>query len=664
MLDAPETDNSDIGLRIPRFSTGYMNPSVDSRKDFYEYAVGEWIKNNPVPKDKTRWGAFNEVHERNLVLLREILEESASDLTAAPRSPKRLVGEFYRSVMDTKRIEKIRFKPIQALLEQINSTEKGESLGRCLAQLQNFGVNALFASYSAADKKNSSVYALYIEQGGLSLPDRDYYLRDSFAEIREAYRIHLVRMFSLAGESEEEGKRLAEIVFSLETEMAKASRSRVDLRDEEKNYNRIETASLNAKFSSMHLRTFLEASLVPSTEFVVMGQPEFFESIDRLISERPITDLRVYLRWHLLHAFATLLHSAVDAEDFDFFHKKLRGQPEPEERWKRAVHATDGLLGEALGKLYVEKHFPPEAMTRAVLMVDDIRDVFKERLANLPWMTEPTRKQALAKFFRFRAKIGHPKVFRDYSSINIDMTDCIGNVCRAAEFEAHRQANRVGKPVDKEEWLATPPTINAYFHPMENTINFPAGILQPPFFDVALDDAVNYGGIGGVIAHEITHGYDDQGRRFDAEGNLRDWWSPEDENRFQARAKEIMELYGALEPLPGLPVNGELTLGENIADFGGVSIAYEALKRRLEKEPGKRKMVDGFTPEQRFFIAWAQIWRQNIREEELRRLLTMDPHAPARYRAVLPAINDQDFDLAFPPNIEEQVKEKKHLGVW
>ena len=651
--------------KIPHFSIDYMNLSANPRNDFYDYSVGKWVRTNPIPQDKSRWDAFSELHERNLVLLKQILEESALDSSSEPGSPKRLVGEFFRSAMDTKRIEEFGFKPIQNLLDRVKVTEKGEDLGRCLAQLQNVGVSALFASYSEADKKNSSVYTFYLEQGGISLPDREYYLADSFAEIREAYRIHLARMFTLTGESEDDSKRLAEIVFSIETDLAKVSRSRTDLRDEEKNYNRLATEELDAKFPSLCLRTFLKESKVTATEFTVMGQPEFFESVDKLVSERPVEHLRTFLRWRVLHAFASLLHSAVDSENFDFFRKKLLGQQEQEARWKRAVHAVDGLLGEALGQLYVEKYFPPEAMRRAALLVEDIRTVFKERLTHLTWMEEPTKQQALAKFDRFGVKIGHPKVFRDYSSVSIDESDYVGNVCRAVEFEAKRQANRVGKTVDKEEWLMTPPTINAYFHPMENTINFPAGILQPPFFDVNLDDAVNYGGIGAVIAHEITHGYDDQGRRFDAAGNLRDWWTPEDEKRFQDMTKDVVELYSANEPLPGMHVNGELTLGENIADFGGVSLAYAALKRRLEKVPGKREKIDGLTAEQRFYISWAQIWRENIREEELRRRLTIDPHAPNRYRAVLPAINHPDFDSAFPASQKETtIAVKKHVGVW
>src|SRR5487761_4218 len=652
---------------IPRFTVGYMDPSADPREDFYRYSAGAWIRTNQVPADKALWTAFDELYEWNLHLLRSILEDSAADDSAEPTSPKRLVGDFYKSAMNLERIEELRFQPILDEFQRVEEIASGEDLARCIAELRTDGVQALFTSYSLADKKNSSVYTFYLDQGGLSLPDREYYLADSFKEVRDAYREHVARMFVLAGEGEEESKRLTELVLSLETDLAKTSRARADLRDEEKNYNRFATSDLESKFPSIHLPTFLKALGVPPAEYVVIGQPEFFASVDKLLSEKPIEQLRTYLRWRVLHAYASYLHSPVEREDFDFFHRKLMGKQEPEVRWKRAARTIDELVGEALGRLYVEKHFPPEAKKRTAILIEDIRAVFRERLSRLPWMTEATRQQALAKFDKFGVKVGHPEHFRDYSSVVIDPSDYVGNVRRAAAFETRRQANRVGNSVDRTEWYMTPPTVNAYFSPTENEIVFPAGILQPPYFDVTLDDAVNYASIGAVIGHEITHGYDDQGRKFDGEGNLRDWWTPDDEREFQARATGVAELYGSQEPLPGVHVNGELTLGENIADFGGVSIAYEAFQRRLSQEPKKRQeKIDGLTPEQRFFIAWAQIWRENIREQELRRLLTIDPHSPMRYRATLPAINHPAFDQTFPPakNEARSSTSQHHIAVW
>ncbi|MDG6996958.1 MAG: M13 family metallopeptidase [Nitrososphaerota archaeon] len=649
---------------IPGFSVGYMDLSTDPHVDFFRYSVGEWVRTNQVPSDKSLWTAFDELYERNLHLLRSILEECSSGPSAELGSTGRLVGDLYKSAMNTKRIDEQGFRPILDELRRVEASTRGEDLARCIAELRTHGMQAFFASYSQADKKNSSVYALYLDQGGLSLPDREYYLAESFAEVRDAYRVHISRMFAIAGEKEEKSKQLAEIVLDLETELAKNSRSRADLRDEEKNYNKITISELDAKFPSLHLPVQFEILGVPSIEYVVIGQPEFFAAVEKMLSEKPIDHLRMYLKWCILHTFAPFLHSPVEKEDFEFFHHKLLGQQEPEARWKRATRVIDQMVGEALGRIYVERHFPPEAKRRVSLLIEDIQAVFRERLRHLPWMTEATRHQALEKFDKFRVKIGHPERFRDYSSIVIDPEDYIGNIRRAAAFETRRQASRVGQPVDRNEWYMTPPTVNAYFSPTENEIVFPAGILQPPYFDFTLDDAVNYASIGAVIGHEITHGYDDQGRKFDGDGNLRDWWTSDDEREFQKKARAVAELYSSQEPLPGVHVNGELTLGENIADFGGVSLAFEALQRRLAKEPAKRQKIDGLTPEQRFFIAWAQIWRINIREEEMRHRLTVDPHSPNRYRATLPTSNHPAFHEAFSSSDKKAQETRRLVAVW
>lgn len=643
------------------FSSGYMDQLTDPNENFYQYAVGSWLKANPVPPDKSRWGAFNELYDRNLLILKGILEDVA-EKPSPEGSPKRLIGDFYRSAMNTKEIERLRFEPISANLRKIDSIEPGEGLMHFLGELRNMGVSTLFVSYSAADKRNSGVYAFYLHQGGLGLPDREYYVSDSFTKLRELYRAHVERMFGFAGRSEQESKVGAETILRIEGKLARASRSRTELRDDEKNYNKILVKDLDQKFSPLSLSTFMKTASVSGSNYVVIGQPEFFDCVAGLVSNEPIESIQNFLRWCVIHSFAPFLHSEVEKEDFEFFHRKLLGQEEPEARWKRATKIIDELLGEALGAVYVEKYFPPEAKRRASQMIEDIREVFKERLATLPWMTELTRRKALEKFEKFRAKIGYPEHFRDYSII-IDPEDYVGNVARSSKFEALRQARRVGKSVDREEWLMSPPTVNAYFHPMENTINFPAGILQPPFFDMSQDDAVNYGGIGVIIGHEITHGYDDQGRKFDAEGNLQDWWTKEDEEGFEKRARDMVDLYNSLEPLPGIHVNGELTLGENIADFGGLSLAYDALEKRLSKEPAKRRRIDGLTPEQRFFISFAQIWRENIREQEIRRRLTVDPHSLMRYRATLPAINHPGFELAFPPRVKK-AGQRERIAVW
>ena len=388
---------------------------------------------------------------------------------------------------------------------------------------------------------------------------------------------------------------------------------------------------------------YFDASGLAKLPEVIVGQPEFFAALDQLVQERPLTDWKIYLRWHLLRGTAPYLHHAAEQESFAFYGTALRGQPEPEPRWQRAAHVVDGSIGEALGQLYVEKHFPPAARVRMNELIGHVRAVFRDRLQKLDWMSDGTRAKALAKFDRFTQKIGHPDKFRDYSKVTLRRDDYLGNIQRAARFETRRELARVGQAVDKTEWHMTPQTVNAYFNPLQNEIVFPAGILQPPFFDVDADDAVNYGAIGVVIGHEITHGYDDKGRQYDAEGNLNDWWTEQDAKEFDARAQKVVDQYAGYEALPGLKVNGKLTLGENIADLGGTSIAYEALQRALAKDPSKRRNIDGFTPEQRFFLSLAQLWRTNWREAELRRRITVDPHSPGQFRAIGPHVNLPEF---------------------
>lgn len=650
--------------RAPGFSVDYVDFSVDPRRDFYGYAVGKWVKTHPVPPDKTRWGAFNELREWNMSLLHAIAEECSKAPKPAPGSPEQLVGDFYRSGMNT-RLRQLRgFTPVEDLWNLVSSLTSIRDLPECIAELHSAGVSGFFNAFSRADKKNSSVYALYLVQGGLSLPDREYYTSDSFSAVREDYRRHIANMFRLKGVSEQDARRWADTVLEFEKTLAAASRTRTDLRDQEKNYNRFEISQLNPRFSALDFPRYLDTMKVNRVGYVVVGQPEFFDAVNSSLSSKSLDDWKVYMYWHILHSYAPYLHRAAEEEDFDFFQRRLLGQKKMEPKWKRVVSTIDELIGEALGKLYVERHFPDEARKRMALLVDDIRSVFRDRLKSIPWMTEQTRQEALRKFDRFNVKIGHPETFRDYAGLVIDPMDYAGNVRRAAAYEVNRQAARVGQPVDRKEWHMTPPTVNAYFSPTDNEIVFPAGILQPPFFDFEADDAVNYGGIGTVIGHEITHGFDDQGRRYDSEGNLRDWWTPKDAEEFGRRASEVVKLYSSQEALPGAFVKGELTLGENIADFGGVSLAYEALQRRLGQNPDT-KLIDGLTPEQRFFISYAQIWRQNIREQELRRLLTIDPHSPAKYRATLPAVNHPAFDTAFPPKSSgDELALRQKIAVW
>jgi putative endopeptidase len=648
---------------VPRFSLDYLDRSVPPGKDFYLFADGNWIKNNPVPADKSRWTSFGELAERNWFLIHSILEEAQADTDGPKNSPRREVGDFFASAMDTNRIDELGLKPLKADLKKIDALKSTKEMFQLLADFHERGIGGVFDVSFDPDAKDSSIYAYNLSQGGLSLPDRDYYLSDKFSDVREKYRAHVTKMLTLLGEKPENAARDAADVIKIETALAKASRTRVALRDPEKNYNKFSNQELLEKFPSIQWLAYFEASGITPIEgpakaaktvssgiplsYEIVGQPEFFEQASTLLDQTPLSQWKTYLRWHLLHSSAPYLAKPFQEENFAFFQKVISGQEEQEPRWKRSAKILDRTIGEALGQLYVEKYFPPEARARMNELVGNLKAVFRDHLQKLDWMSEPTKVKALAKFERFTQKLGYPNKFRDYSSVEIRRDDLLGNVRRAAAFETRRQMVRIGKPVDRSEWFMTPETVNAYFNPSQNEIVFPAGILQPPFFDMSMDDAVNYGGIGMVIGHEITHGYDDQGRKFDADGNLHEWWTEEDAKKFEARAQKVVDEYDAFEILPGLHVNGKLTLGENIADLGGATIAYEALQRALAKDPSKRKEINGFTPEQRFFLSIAQIWRTNIRESEARRLITIDPHAPGKFRSIGAIVNLQTFYDAF-----------------
>lgn len=471
-------------------------------------------------------------------------------------------------------------------------------------------------------------------------------------------------MFELNGVEKEKAEKISETVMNIETEMARASRRPVELRDPERNYNRVEMKDADKIFGNINMRRYLRDTELDKMDYLIVGQPEFFKGLSLLKEQYSLEEWKEYLTWKVLHFAAPYLHEEVEKEDFDFFRKKLLGQNEMEKRWKKVVFIVDETMGEALGKLYVDREFGEESRKRMHDMVEDLREVFVERIKSLPWMGEQTKEKALEKFSKFRAKIGYPSKFIDYSSIKITNDDFLGNVLRCNQFEFNRKTSRAGKDVDRELWGMTPPTVNAYFSPTDNEIVFPAGILQPPFFDPDMDDAVNYGATGGTIAHEISHGFDDEGRKFDLDGNLKEWWSEDDDRAFMDRAKEVVDIYSSLEVLPGLKVNGELTLGENIADLGGVSIAFEALQRRLSKNPEMRKNIDGLTPEQRFFLGWAQSWRESVKEDALRYQISNDPHSPAKIRAEIPAKVHEDFENVFSNLSSKKNSRFRKIKIW
>lgn len=647
----------------PEFSTQFIDDAIDPLEDFFNYSNGKWIRSHEIPPEKSYWGAFMELYERNTYVLGTILENCA--MKDWPHDPLReMVGKFYLSAMDTETIEKLRFKPVESLLAEIDEAKTLEEMVQKIVRLHEIGVPVLFSFESSPDDRNSSVYAYRMSQGGISLPNRDYYFEEPFQGIRSEFKKHIARIFSLSGVPESLAAGYAETVFSIESQMARESRTPLDLRDSEKNYNRIGMKDIAGLSAGFDLAEYLRLIELPPVDYIVIGQPEFFTSLGKLMKEVSVDKWRVYLKWKILHFAASYLHEEMEDENFDFYHRKLLGQPRKDKRWKQVVSIIDMNIGEALGQLYVEQEFGERHREKMSIMVNDIRDVFADRLRHLDWMSGKTRDKALEKFSRFRAKIGYPSKYVDYSSIRIEADDYLGNVMRSNQFEFRRQVSRVNSQVDRELWLMTPPTVNAYFSPTENEIVFPAGILQPPLFDPDLDDAVNYGSIGGTIAHEITHGFDDEGKKYDLDGNLKDWWTEEDSEEFASRTRKIVDMYNSLEATPGFHVNGELTLGENIADLGGVSIAFEALERHLERNPELRKDIDGFSPEQRFFLGWSQSWKSKIREEALKWQLSNDPHSPDNFRGDIPARVHPEFERHFKELSRKGSTGIEAISIW
>ncbi|MGC8516088.1 MAG: M13 family metallopeptidase [Thermoplasmata archaeon] len=648
----------------PEFSVKYMDMRVNPFEDFYSFCNGTWAREHPIPEDKAFWSGSAELFEKNRYVLVKILEKCATTPSVKLDPVQKMLGDFYYSGMNETRIENLKFKPVEEYMKKVDRAEKKEDLLNVAKDLHSIGIPCMFSWDSSTDAKNSEVYAMYLKQGGISLPNRDYYFDGSFDKLRKEYVKHITNMFRLYGLSTDAATKAADVVFRIETEMAQVSRRPEELRDPEKNYNRVLMNEIGKRFPSIDFRSYFEQISMPKVDYVVVSQPEFIDGLGRLLQESIIDDWKIYLKWKILHFAAPYLHNAVQDEDFDFFARKLFGRKQKEKRWKRMVSITDARLGEALGRLYVEQEFGEEAKKRMSEMIEDLREVFTERLKELDWLSPATKEKALEKFSRFRAKIGYPSKFIDYSPIRITRENFFENITATGMFDFQRYIKRVNSPVDRELWEMTPPTVNAYFSPTENEIVFPAGILQPPFFDPKLDDAVNYGATGGTIAHEITHGFDDEGRKFDADGNIKDWWTQEDEKAFLEKAREVSRLYGSLEALPGLKVNGDLTLGENIADIGGVSIAFEALERRLKQNPELRKEIDGLTPEQRFFIGWGQSWRMNVREEALKWQISSDPHSPDNFRAEVPAWVHEEFDSAFARMKGERQKPVQTLKIW
>ncbi len=640
---------------ITAVDRSYVNLAAAPAKDFYAYACGGFDA-VPIPGEYSAWGVNQEIDERNFAILKDILETYAK--TGGPRgSVAQRVGDFYASGMDEAAIEAAGLAPLESWLNEIAALKTPADLIKTIGRLQAAGLDAAFNFSVQIDDKNTAAMIASFAQGGLGLPERDYYTRDDAAsvDVRNAYVAHVARLLELAGDTPAAAKASADTILALEKKLANASRTLVERRDPEKNYNKLERAALAKVSGEFDWNAFLSEQSFPSAEkTVLVGQPEFFTALGALLHSEPIAAWRVYLRWHLLHEAAPYLTRAFVEANFEFYSKKLSGTTELRPRWKRVMATVDRLIGEDLAQLYVQRAFSPTAKARALEMVKLHLQAMHNRIAAAPWMSEQTKRIAFKKIDTMRTKVGYPDTWRDYRALEISRASYLANVFAAERFEARRQLAKLGKPVDRNEWLMTPPTNNAYYEPTLNEMCFPAGILQPPFFDEKADDAANYGALASTIGHELTHGFDDQGRQYDWEGNLKPWWNDEDVKRFTERAELVARQYDAYEPLPGLHINGHQTLGENIADVGGLRVSYEAFK--LATAGKKLRSTDGFTPDQRFFIAFAQGWRTNERPEKIRLQIQGDVHSPVRWRVIGPVQNFPEFRAAFgaPPLVESE----------
>jgi len=645
------------------FALANLDRTCKPCDNFYEFAMGGWMKANPIPAEYASWGTFTMLRDSNLTALHAILDEAAQ-AHAPAGSNEQKIGDFYASCMNSAAIEAAGLDPIAGELAAINAIQDRNGLEAEVARLQREGASVVFRFGSGQDSKDSTREIAQAGQGGLGLPDRDYYLREDekSTQLRADYVQHVTKMFALAGDSADQAAAEAKTVLDLETALARASRPRAELRDAEKNYNLMALGELQALTPDWSWASYLRQVGAPAIEQLNVGQPDFFKGLDRELTSVSLPDWKIYLRWHLLHASAPGLPEKFVDEDFDFYGRKLNGTKEILPRWKRCAQSVDRNLGEALGQAYVEKYFPPAAKARAREMVNNLTAALREDIPTLSWMGPETKKEALAKLEAFKVKIGYPDKWRDYSKLSIERASYAANLRRGAEFEHARQLAKIGKPVDRTEWVMTPPTVNAYYNSHMNEIVFPAGILQPPFYSPDADDAVNYGGIGAVIGHEISHGFDDQGSKFDGQGNLHEWWTPEDRKNFVARSDCVVNQFNGYEVEPGLHQNGKLVLGESIGDLGGLAIAYAAYEKSIA---GKRpKDIDGFSPEQRFFLGWAQVWGSNQREEAARTQTQTDPHPLPRFRGNGPLSNMEAFAKAFGCKHGDAMVRENACKIW
>lgn len=622
-----------------------MDTSVSPVADFDNYANGGWKKRFPIPNEKSRFGSFDLLADTGEVQVQKLIEQ-ISKTKQVPGSIGQKIGDFYNTGMDTVKIEAEGITGIKPMLDQVKSIRNKQQLMTLVADLHKKGVSPMYVIYSEADQKNSQMVVAYLRQGGLGMPDRDYYMKsdEQSKKIQEAYKDHLAKMFALAGYNASVAKTNVGLVYNLENRLASKSMTRLEMRDPNSTYHKMNVDALQKISSEINWKTqFADLGLSDPGEFIVC-QPDFFTELGKMVNEIPLDTWKTYLEWQVLRSTSSYLSSAFVNENFSFFGRTLTGQVAQRPRWKRVQGATNGALSEALGQMYVEKYFPAESKKRMIELVGNLRKSLGERIKQLAWMSDETKAKALEKLDAITVKVGYPDKWRDYSGLAVSNKSYIGNVLQARQFDFNFMLGKVNKPVDKTQWLMSPQTVNAYYEPTANEIVFPAAILQPPFFYVDGDDAVNYGAIGVVIGHEMTHGFDDQGRLYDKVGNLSEWWTAEDSKRFKERAQVLVNQFDNYTVIDTMKANGQLSLGENIADLGGLNIAYNALQKVLT---GNEKQIDGFTPNQRFFLAYAHLWAQNIRDKEIIRRTKEDVHSLGRFRVLGPLRNLPEFYQAF-----------------
>jgi putative endopeptidase len=645
----------------PALDVTSMDRSVDPCVDFFQYSCGGWIKSNPIPADQSSWDTYSKMQDENRVRLREILE------AAAAPDPRRnavtqKIGDYYASCTDEKAIEARGFEPLKPELERIaRLTSKADLADVAAAMVDD---NVLFGFGSTQDYRDANQVIAEADQGGLGLPDRDYYFKDDpkSVDLRKAYVAHVQKMFALLGDKPDAAAAEAQTIMRIETALAKGSMTRVERRDPKNLDHKMAAGELEKISPAFQWQVYFTKVGLPSLGSLNVASPGFFKAMNEELDKESLADWKVYLRWHLVHAYAPYLSSAFLNENFAFYGKTLRGQQELQPRWKRCTENVDNELGEALGQAYVEKYFSPEAKQQALKMVNEIDAAMAQDIDSLPWMSAATKQQALVKLHGMANKIGYPDKWRDYSKLEIVRGDELGNVARARNFEFNRQLAKIGKPLDRGEWDMTPPTVNAYYNPQMNDINFPAGVLQPPAFDPDSDAAPNYGDTGGTIGHELTHGFDDEGRQFDAQGNLRDWWTAEDGKEFVKRASCISEQYSTYTIIDDIKINGKLTLGEDVADLGGLILAYLAWKEDTKEQ--KLQPIDGLTPDQRFFVGYGQSWCGETRDETKRLRATVDPHSPEKYRTNGVVSNMPEFQEAFHCKAGSPMVNQNRCRVW